>query len=558
MQDYFRELLEASSGTRLRRYGGVLGAFAVATLLRWLLDPYLGDHRQYLTYIFALVFTSWRYGIVPSLLMFFLGLLAAAFLFTSPRHSLLVLDPHYWAGRGGVFLDGISILLVFGGMGAAHRHAAVSAVKALAKQKELEKEIAQRRLAEEALRQAHDELEHRVEERTSALAHANEALREADRRKDEFLAMLAHELRNPLAPVRNGLYILRMPNADGTTRGRVIEMMEQEVRHLTRMVDDLLDVSRITRGKIQLRQETIDLASAVAGAVEAVRPQMEAQRQELAVALPPEPVYLEADPTRLEQVLSNLLNNAAKYTEPGGRIDVAVERDGGRVVVRVRDTGVGIAAELLPHVFDLFTQGDQSLARSHGGLGIGLTLVRRLVEMMGGTVTAHSEGPGRGSEFRVRLSALSRPARDASKSPNAAGRSGERALRVLVVEDIEDVAEMLATLLGLWGHEARVVPDGPAALLAARTYHPQVVLLDIGLPGLNGYDVARQLRQQAGPEQPLLVAITGYGSEEDHRRSREAGFDHHLVKPVSSAALQAVLARTESLRRGPAAGLALR
>jgi CheY-like chemotaxis protein len=273
--------------------------------------------------------------------------------------------------------------------------------------------------------------------------------------------------------------------------------------------------------------------------------------------LPPETVYLEADPTRLEQVLCNLLNNAAKYTEPGGCIDLAVERDGDTAVVRVRDTGVGIAAELLPRVFDLFTQGDQSLARSQGGLGIGLTLVRQLVELMGGTVTAHSDGPGKGSEFRVRLPTRSRATHEAPAGPRADARSRGRALRVLVVEDVEAVAEMLALLLRQWGHEARVVADGMAALLAARTYQPDAILLDIGLPGLNGYDVARQLRQQAGLGQPLLAAVTGYGSEEDRRRSREAGFDHHFIKPVDPAALQAALARVEPFRRGPASGLAV-
>lgn len=384
------------------------------------------------------------------------------------------------------------------------------------------------------------------------LAEVVNELAEANRRKDEFLAMLAHELRNPLAPIRNGLYILRMPNAGATDRGRVVQMMEQEVQHLTRMVDDLLDVSRITRGKIQLRKETIDLASAVAHAVETVRPLMEAQRHELSVSLPPESVHLEADPTRLEQVLCNLLNNAAKYTERGGRIDLIVERDGSEVAVRVLDTGIGISAELLPRIFDLFTQADHSLARSQGGLGIGLTLVRKLAEIMGGTVTAHSDGPGKGSQFQVRLPALPQPVPQEQDGPMEEARSSKRPLRVLVVEDVEDVAEMLVLLLKMWGHDVRAVYDGAAALVAARTYHPDVVLLDIGLPGLNGYDVARQLRQEASLRKPLIAAVTGYGSQEDRRRSWEAGFDHHMVKPVDPHALKAFLACAESLRRGPA------
>ncbi len=558
MQDYLTELLEASTGSRLQHYAGVVGALVLATLVRWLLDPYMGDHRPYLTYIFALIYTSWRYGVVPSLLMLVLGILAGAFFFSAARYSELLLSFPYWLDRSNNLLDGISMLFVFSALGAAHRHAATTAAKAFAKQRQLEEEIEQRQKAEGALRHAHEELEQRVQERTSALEDANAALQDADRRKDEFLAMLAHELRNPLAPIRNGLYILRLPNADNLTRSRVIQMMEQEVRHLTRLVDDLLDVSRITRGKIQLHKEVLDIASAVSRTIENVRPLVEAQRLELAVRLPPEPVYLETDPTRLEQVLWNLLNNAIKYTEPGGRITLAVERDDRRVLVRVRDTGVGIVPELLPRIFDLFTQGDQSLARSQGGLGIGLTLVRRLVQMMGGSVMAHSEGPGKGSEFQVRLPALAGQPQAGPEGPMSDAGARERMLRVLVVEDAEDVAEMLATLLQLWGHDVRKALDGPTALLAARTYHPDVILLDIGLPGQNGYDVARQLRQLTSSRKPVIAAITGYGSEEDRRRSWEAGFDHHLVKPVAPAALQDVLQQAETLRYGSASGLAVR
>jgi signal transduction histidine kinase/ActR/RegA family two-component response regulator len=557
MRDFLRELLEASSGSRLQRYATVVAAIVVATLLRWLLDPYLGNSNPFVTYICALVFTAWCYGVVPSLLTIALGLIAATYFFIPPRHSLLIFDVQYWAGSGKHVVNAFGYLIPFAVLGAAYRHAAATALKAFAKQRQLEKEIAQRKQAEEALRQAHDELEQRVQERTSALARANEALQEADRRKDEFLAMLAHELRNPLAPIRNGLYILRMPKADGAAGGRVIQMMEQQVRHLTRMVDDLLDVSRISRGKIQLCKETIDLASAVGHAVETVRPLAEAQRHTLSVVLPPEPIFLEGDATRLEQVLCNLLNNAAKYTEPGGRIDLTVQRDGDAAVVGVRDTGVGIPADMLPHVFDLFTQADRSLARSQGGLGIGLTLVRKLVEMMGGTVTAHSDGLGKGSQFLVRLPTLPQPVRPAQGSPITDARPRGRALRVLVVEDVGDVADMLVMLLTLWGHEVRSVPDGHAALLAARTYHPDVVLLDIGLPGMNGYDVARQLRQEANVGRPVIAAVTGYGGPEDRRRSREAGFDHHLIKPVVPAALEAILACAESCRQETTPRLAL-
>jgi signal transduction histidine kinase/ActR/RegA family two-component response regulator len=549
MLDFLRELLEASAGSRLRRFGGVLAALVLATLLRWLLDPYLGGYRPYLTYGIILMFTAWRYGVGPSVFTLWFSLFAGTYFFSPARYTMQVLEFRYWATHAAEFLNGITVMLLFAVMGAAHRHAAVSGRKALDKQRQLEQEMIQRRQAEEGLRRAHRELERRVQERTLALEQANEALQEADRRKDEFLAMLAHELRNPLAPVRNGLYILRMPNADGTARARVVQMMEQGVQSLVRMVDDLLDVSRITRGKIQLRKEIVHLATAVGHAVEMVRPLVEAQQHILSVALPPEPICLEADPTRLEQVLCNLLNNAARYTQPGGRIDLTVERERGVVVVRVRDTGIGIAAELLPRVFDLFTQADHSLARSQGGLGIGLTLVRKLVEMMGGTVTARSEGLGRGSEFVVRLPMLPPAVRAANGHPKADAALHQRTLRVLVVEDVAEVADMLILLLQFWGHDVRAVQDGASALIAARTYQPDVILLDLGLPGLDGYDVARQLRQEPSLGKPLLIAVTGYGSEDDRRRTREAGFDHHLIKPVDPDALRAVLASAEPLPR---------
>jgi PAS domain S-box-containing protein len=376
---------------------------------------------------------------------------------------------------------------------------------------------------------------------------AAEALQEANRRKDEFLAMLAHELRNPLTPIRAGLHVLRMPQPDDATVEKVKDLMEQQVHHLTRLVDDLLDVSRITRGKIALRKEAVDLAAGVDHAVQTVRPLLDSQHHTLTVALPGEAVHLEADPTRLEQILVNLLNNAAKYTRPGGHVSLAVERANGTAVIRVRDTGVGMSADLLPKVFDLFTQADRTLDRAQGGLGIGLTLVRRLVELHGGSVEAHSEGPGQGSEFVVCLPAL--PGRPAETEPprEAIPRPTEL-LRILVVEDDADVAEMLQVLLELWGHEVRVVCDGPTALVADRTFQPEVILLDIGLPGMDGYEVARQLRQQHGPARPLLVAVTGYGSREDKRQAHRVGFDLHLTKPIDPEQLEALLARRQASR----------
>lgn len=370
-------------------------------------------------------------------------------------------------------------------------------------------------------------------------------VREADRRKDEFLAMLAHEMRNPLAPIRNALHILRQPGVDAAVVERVREMMERQVLHMTRMVDDLLDVSRITRGKIELRKEVVDLASVVNRTVEALRPLIEDRRQELTVDLPPEPVRLEADPTRLEQVLANLLTNAAKYTDQEGHIHLFAQQQGGVLVLRVRDTGMGLAPDMLSRIFEPFVQSGRVLHRSQGGLGIGLTLVRSLVEMHGGTVQAHSDGLGKGSEFVVRLPILSeqqhivggRPA----GGPSAPARAAPKR-RILVVDDNVDAAESLALLLRLEGHDVWVAHDGPAALTAVNANAPDIVFLDIGMPVMNGYEVAQRLRQRPGVNNVLLVAMTGWGQEEDRRRSQEAGFDRHLVKPVEPEALQQLLA----------------
>ena len=370
---------------------------------------------------------------------------------------------------------------------------------------------------------------------------AEEALKEADRRKDEFLAMLGHELRNPLAAISNGLHILLLSKGDGDVDAQVRDMMKKQMNNLTRMVDDLLDVSRITRGKIQLRKEKVELAKVLNHAAESARPLIEAQSHKLTVALPTRPVHLEADATRLEQVLVNLLNNAAKYTKQGGYITLMAERQGEEAVIRVRDNGIGIRPELLPKVFDLFVQSERSLERSQGGLGIGLTLVKKLVEMHGGSVEAHSEGADKGSEFVVRLPALpsdgSEPEAPSEQSALASGK-----LRVVVVEDAEDMAQSLKILLELWGHDVWVVHDGPAALVAYRTYQPDVILLDIGLPGMNGYDVARQLRREQGEKRPFIMALTGYGQDEDKRQSQEAGFDYHMTKPVEPNKLQTLLA----------------
>ena len=374
-----------------------------------------------------------------------------------------------------------------------------------------------------------------------------------DRRKDEFLAMLAHELRNPLGAISNAGYVLdQTPSADPRMRD-LVGVIGRQIRHLSRLVDDLLDVSRFTRGKIELRKRDVELGPIVQGAVETTRSVLEQKGHRLAVSLPAEPVRLEADATRVEQVVTNLLHNAAKFTDPDGEIGLTVETDGPRVVLRVRDNGQGIDPELLPRIFDLFVQEDRSLARSHGGLGIGLTLVRSLVERHGGTVEAHSEGPGRGSEFVVRLprrvEAPAPPSAPRDEAPEAEERGPAR---ILLVEDNVDAADALAELLRLWGHQVEVAHDGAAALQAARSGRPDVVLLDIGLPGMDGYQVSAALRQLPDLQATVIVALTGYGQESDRQRSAQAGFDQHLVKPVDLEALRRLVSagRDEVLKRG--------
>ena len=369
-------------------------------------------------------------------------------------------------------------------------------------------------------------------------------LAEADRQKNEFLAMLAHELRNPLAPMRNALHLMKMPGADGNVVKMSRDVMERQLHQLVRLVDDLLDVSRIIRGRIDLRREPVDLSVAVARAVETAQPVVDAHGHHLSVSLPDPPVLVEADPMRLAQVIANLLTNAAKYTEKAGQIFLGVAREGDEAVIRVCDTGLGISAAFLPHVFDLFSQGDRSLARSQGGLGIGLTLVRRLVEMHGGSVSAASEGAGRGSEFTVRLPALSKERTaeflGAGTSPRTTAALQRR---VLVVDDNVDAADSIAVILQMSGFDVRCVYDGLSVLQVADSYGPDVIVLDIGLPGMSGYDVARELRKRPRFRDTPLVALTGYGQDEDRRQSREAGFDHHLTKPVDPQALQTLIER---------------
>jgi len=379
---------------------------------------------------------------------------------------------------------------------------------------------------------------------------AEEAIRDVNRRKDEFLAMLAHELRNPLAPIRNAAQLL---NAHSSGRPEIEwarAVIERQTTHLARLVDGLLDVSRMVSGQITLKRKPVELAEIVRDAVETSRPLIRLRRHHLDVQLPEQPALLEADLTRLSQVISNLLNNAAKYTDEGGRIRLDAESSNGVVTIRVRDTGLGIDPQLLPHIFDLFTQAERTPDRSEGGLGIGLTLVKRIVELHGGTVEAVSEGLGSGAEFIVRLPALaSAGEHPLEKAPNrapVAAPADARSLRILIVDDNIDAADSIAMLLSMEGHDTRAVHTARAALLAVPDFKPEVVLLDIGLPEMDGYEVARRLRAQNGKHRMRLVAVTGYGQPADRRRAHAAGFDEHMVKPVEPNVLQDFLRVVQS------------
>jgi PAS domain S-box-containing protein len=368
-----------------------------------------------------------------------------------------------------------------------------------------------------------------------------QSLREADRRKDEFLATLAHELRTPLGPIRHAAAVLHVHSMPLPEQKWASEVIDRQVRQMARLLDDLLDVSRITRNRLELRTESMPLADIVNSALELAQPLVESQRHRLTVSLPDEPLILQADAARLAQVFANLVNNAAKYTDPGGEISLAAWREDDAVVVCVKDNGIGIAPAHLPVLFDMFSQAEPALQRAHGGLGIGLSLVRALVQMHGGTVTAHSDGVGQGSEFVVRLplqAATPRVAPDdaCGAEPSAGSR------RILVVDDSSDSAESLALWLRLQRHEVRTAGDGPSALEEAQRFRPEIAVLDIGLPRMDGYELARRLRKQEWARGMVLVAMTGWAQEHDKRLASEAGFDQHLTKPVAVESIARIIA----------------
>jgi len=386
-------------------------------------------------------------------------------------------------------------------------------------------------------------------------ARAEQALKEADRHKDEFLAMLAHELRNPLAPIRSAVHLMRMKPVTDPQLSWSRDVIERQLSHLTRLVDDLLDVARITRGKINLSREPTELAALIARAVETVQPLIQERGHQFTCEVPDGTLTVDADPLRLTQAFGNVLGNAAKYTERGGHINLGVCRQGAEVEIRVRDNGIGIPAEVLPRIFDLFTQLDGRSDHPHSGLGIGLALVRRLLQMHGGTITAHSEGAGLGSEFVIRLPLLLEATQSGDGRASTATEDAPPVRRrILVADDNADALQTLATVLELGGHEVFSASNGSLALESAERHLPEVALLDIGMPLLDGYEVARRIRAQAWGRRITLVALTGWGQDSDRRRSQEAGFDSHLVKPLDLAKLTQLLSRLPAPEADEAGG----
>lgn len=421
---------------------------------------------------------------------------------------------------------GVAISLLCEGVHAAGR-------RVMERQRRLEAEIAERRKAEQAV---HEQAEQ---------------LREADRRKDEFLAMLAHELRNPLAPLSNALQVWPLVENDRKETENLRVLMQRQLHQMTRLIDDLLDVSRITRGKIQLRPQHVDFCTIVSGAVESMRPFIDQFGHQVSLSLSGKPLYVNGDLARLSQIVGNILHNAAKYTPANGTIRISTEENGNNIVLRICDNGCGIPEQMLAQIFDMFHQVDQTLDRSQGGLGIGLTLVKRLVELHGGSIDARSDGPGKGSEFVVTLPSVPGGAADHfAKADATAARANELEelprRKILVVDDVRASAETLSQLLRGIGQNVFVAFDGQQALNSVLEHRPSVVFLDIAMPGMNGYDVAKRIREVEGAEETVLIALTGYGQEEDRRRAAEAGFDFHLTKPATIEALHGVIAKFAS------------
>jgi signal transduction histidine kinase/CheY-like chemotaxis protein len=498
-----------------------VGTTAGVAIIRLTISDTLGNFAPIVSFTIAIVIAAWYGGMRPGLLATALSVLAADYLYSPHNRTFRIETVSGGVALGVLAFSGVLISLLCESLHGTRRR----------------------------LEAEQENLRHSIE----LQRQMREALAESDRRKDEFLATLAHELRNPLAPVRNAIHILRARLPPTPELHWARDVIDRQVTQMTRLIDDLMDVSRITRGTFELRRERVTLEEVVRGAVETSRPSIDASGHELAVELPHEPVFLDADIIRLAQVFSNLLNNAAKYTPPGGRIAVTGEIDAGMVRVSVEDSGIGIPAAMLTRVFEPFTQLDRSLERSRSGLGIGLALAKRLVEMHGGTIEAHSGGPGLGSRFMVQLPVAVQPVAPAARASlemrgpaPAVGRH-----RVLVADDNSDSATSLSILLNDVGYEVRTAEDGVQALETAANFRPDIALLDIGMPKLNGYEVARQLRQQPWGRDVLLIAVTGWGGADHRQQTAQAGFDHHLTKPVDPAALTRLLVSltTDSGRR---------
>jgi len=405
-----------------------------------------------------------------------------------------------------------------------------------------------------ALEQLNSELEARVAERTAALEASTAELQDAGRRKDEFLAMLAHELRNPLAPICTAVQLLRLKELSETQRSSARAVIDRQVQHLVRLIDDLLDVSRITRGMITLNREPVLLGAIIARAVETARPAIDTARHDLTVELPDELITIECDKTRIVQVVGNILHNAAKFTDPGGRVSLKATREGSHAVITVTDSGIGFQSDAASTIFDLFTQVHARSERSQGGLGIGLALVRRLAEMHGGSVTAHSDGPGCGARFTVRLPVMATQAAVGRDEAEAEPVAAVEPRRILIADDNYDAAEALSLQLERTGHQVATAHNGIEALAVAETFHPDVVLLDLGMPRMDGYEAARRMRLEPWGKRVLLVALTGWGQQQDRQKTAAAGFDVHLVKPVAEAELFRVLASSTAHAQRAVAG----
>jgi signal transduction histidine kinase/CheY-like chemotaxis protein len=491
----------------LVRYGGAVAGVLVAAWLRHLLARALGSEFPYATVFLAVVLAGALGGIGPGVTAALAGGLASAIWIIPELAGHGPWSHEQWAGLVRYQIGSLLLGIAIGALGDARRRAEENAERARA-------------------------LEAEARERAEQLARQ-------DRAKDEFLAMLGHELRNPLAPITLSLELMKGQLGEVPAAERLRGIIERNTRDLARIVDDLLEISRINEGKIALRSEPLDLRLCLAEAADATRPLLEARSHSFDLQLPDQPVPVNADATRIVQVAVNLLTNAARYTNPGGRISLNLIEERGEAVFTVRDNGRGIPPELLPRVFDLFVQGDQGLARTEGGLGIGLTLVQRLVAMHGGSIRAESPGPGQGSAFTVRLPLSTAPL--AAPSPIPLSDPAPTGRRVLIVEDNRDAAETLREIITDLGHTVAVAGDGPSGIRQAESFHPHLILLDLGLPGMDGYEVARTLRSKGLLDGVTLVALTGYSSTEHQERAREAGFDHYLTKPASIEVVQSLL-----------------